>query len=271
MTSAGGLFAADIEAAAAIGTLEGATAQQKNPHAAGSLPWLSWIVARLGGWNCYYKPPGPKTMARGFDRLAARIEGFTLAGTSTCVNTVAARVREKNSKLPNRTDCRRARLPTFDTVRRVAFTPQQMYALVADVERYPEFLPLCEALSVLSRSTADDKPVIVAAMEIGYKAIRERFTTRVVLAPGEPSVFVTYLDGPFHHLENRWRFLPADGGRACDVAFWIDYQFKSPMLGLLMGAMFDKAFRKFSQAFEVRARVVYGAPGTSAPPSLSSA
>jgi coenzyme Q-binding protein COQ10 len=162
-------------------------------------------------------------------------------------------------------------VPTFDTVRRVPFSPEQMYQLVADVERYPEFLPLCEGLNVVSRSTQDGQPVIVATMEIGYKAIRERFTTRVVLMPQAPAVTVMYLDGPFHHLENRWRFLPVDGGNACDVAFWIDYQFKSPMLGLLMGALFDKAFRKFSEAFEQRARQVYGAPATGLPGSLSSA
>jgi coenzyme Q-binding protein COQ10 len=164
-------------------------------------------------------------------------------------------------------------VPTFDTVRRVPFTPHQMYALVADVERYPEFLPLCEALDVRQRTVVDGKPVIVAAMDIGYKAIRERFTTRVTLTPDEPSVFVTYLDGPFHHLDNRWRFLPIDGGRACDVAFWIDYQFKSPLLAVLMGAMFDKAFRKFAEAFEHRARIVYGTPETAAlaaSPSASS-
>ncbi len=148
-------------------------------------------------------------------------------------------------------------MPTFETVRRVAFTPEQMYALVADVERYPEFLPMCEALDVLQRSVVDGKPLIVATMEIGYKAIRERFTTKVTLTPAEPSVFVTYLDGPFHHLDNRWRFLPVDGGTACDIVFWIDYQFKSPMLGLLMGAVFDKAFRKFAEAFEDRARMIY--------------
>jgi coenzyme Q-binding protein COQ10 len=163
-------------------------------------------------------------------------------------------------------------VPTFETIRRVPFTPRQMYDLVADVERYPEFLPLCEALSVLNRTTGPDgRPVIVATMEIGYKAIRERFTTRVTLTPAEPAVLVSYLDGPFRHLENRWRFLPADGGAACDIVFWIDYQFKSPMLGLLMGAMFDKAFRKFAEAFELRARAVYGVPGSAAPPSLSSA
>ena len=151
-------------------------------------------------------------------------------------------------------------MPTFETVRRVPFSPEQMYALVADVEQYPEFLPLCEALQVHSRSVVDGKPVIVATMEIGYKAIRERFSTKVTLTPADPSVSVSYLVGPFHHLDNRWRFLPVDGGRGCDVVFWIDYQFKSPMLGLLMGAIFDKAFRKFAEAFELRARHVYGLP-----------
>ena len=152
-------------------------------------------------------------------------------------------------------------VPTFETTRRVAFTPQQMYALVADVDSYPQFLPLCEALSVRSRSTdANGLPVIVATMEVGYKAIRERFTTKVELTPEAPAVRVTYLDGPFHHLENRWRFMPVDGGQSCDIVFWLDYEFKSPFLGLLMGAMFDRAFRKFSEAFETRARSVYGNP-----------
>ena len=161
-------------------------------------------------------------------------------------------------------------MPTFDTIHRVPFSPQQMYALVADVERYPQFLPLCEGLKIISRDEVAGNPVIVARMEIGYKAIREAFTTRVVLKPAEPSVAVAYLDGPFHHLENRWRFLlVASGG--CDIVFWIDYQFKSPILGLLMGAMFEKAFRKFTQAFEDRARVVYGEPVTPATGSMSSA
>jgi coenzyme Q-binding protein COQ10 len=95
-------------------------------------------------------------------------------------------------------------------------------------------------------------------MDIGYKAIREKFTTKVTLTPAEPAVFVTYLDGPFRHLNNRWRFLPVSAdGSSCDVVFWIDYEFKSPLLGVLMGAVFDKAFRKFAEAFEDRARVVY--------------
>lgn len=158
-------------------------------------------------------------------------------------------------------------MPTYETTRRVPFTPEQMYALVADVDSYPQFLPLCEGLWVRSRSAGSDgRPVIVATMEVGYKAIRERFTTRVILDPSLPAVDVTYLDGPFHHLDNRWRFLPAADGRACDVVFWLDYQFKSPLLGLLMGAMFDRAFRKFSEAFEERARKVYGPGPTVAAP-----
>ena len=162
-------------------------------------------------------------------------------------------------------------MPTFDTVRRVPFTPRQMYDLVADVERYPQFLPLCEGLEVVSRSQVNGEPVIVARMAIGYKAIKETFTTRVVLKEALPAVDVSYLDGPFHHLENRWVFLPADGGAACNVGFWIDYQFKSPMLGLLMGAVFDKAFRKFTESFEERARAIYGTPAVALPGSLSSA
>jgi coenzyme Q-binding protein COQ10 len=162
-------------------------------------------------------------------------------------------------------------VPTFDSVRRVPYTPEQMFALVADVEQYPQFLPLCEALTVISRSDVDGRPVIVAAMEVGYKAIREKFTTRVQLSPEVPQVTVSYLDGPFHHLENRWRFVPAEGGCACDVSFWIDYQFKSPLLGLLMGAMFDKAFHKFSEAFEQRARAVYGPPVAATGPVSTSA
>lgn len=162
-------------------------------------------------------------------------------------------------------------MPTFDSVRRVPFTPQQMYALVADVERYPQFLPLCEGLDVISRTQVDGDPVVVARMAIGYKAIKETFTTRVVLKPGLPAVDVSYLDGPFHHLENRWVFLAADGGAACNVGFWIDYQFKSPMLGLLMGAVFDKAFRKFTESFEQRAQDIYGPPVVPLKGSASSA
>jgi coenzyme Q-binding protein COQ10 len=131
-----------------------------------------------------------------------------------------------------------------------------MFDLVADVERYPEFLPLCEALTLKSREVKGDRTVLVASMTAGYKAIREQFTTRVTLLPAEHKVLVEYLDGPFRRLENRWLFKPTAGGS--EVDFYIDYEFRSVMLGLLVGALFDKAFRRFAEAFENRARVVYG-------------
>jgi coenzyme Q-binding protein COQ10 len=147
-------------------------------------------------------------------------------------------------------------VPTFKTVRRVRYTPEQMFALVADVEHYPKFLPLCESLIVNSRQDRPEGTEVIATMGVGYKAIREVFTTRVVIRPGAREIDVTYLDGPFRRLDNRWRFIPAAPG--CDIDFFIDYEFKSPFLSLLMGGLFDTAFRRFSQAFEERADVVYG-------------
>jgi coenzyme Q-binding protein COQ10 len=133
-----------------------------------------------------------------------------------------------------------------------------MYALVADVERYPEFLPMCTGLTVLSRVSVPEGEDLVARMSVGYKAITEAFTTRVHLRPEPFQVDAKYVDGPFKRLENRWRLLDVPGG--CDVDFHISYEFKSPMLGLLVGAAFDQAFRKFAEAFEMRARKIYGDP-----------
>lgn len=149
-------------------------------------------------------------------------------------------------------------MPTFETLRRVPFTPRQMFDLVADVEQYPRFLPMCESVTVRSREVTEHGHQLIAAMGVGYGAIRETFTSRVRLLPAEHRIIVDYLDGPFSHLENRWDFKPVPGG--ADVTFWIDYEFRSAMLGLLMGAVFDKAFRRFAEAFEERARVVYGVP-----------
>lgn len=150
-------------------------------------------------------------------------------------------------------------MPSFRITRQVRHSPEQMYDLVADIERYPEFLPLCEALRVLRRQEGPNGvPVLVAEMAVGYKAIRERFTTRVTLDRPNLKITAEYIDGPFRHLENRWSFKEAPGG-GCHVDFFITYEFKSFALGLLMGKMFDKAFRKFTDAFESRADAVYGA------------
>ena len=150
-------------------------------------------------------------------------------------------------------------MPSFSTRRRVPYSARQMFDLVADVERYPEFLPLCESLALRSREEVGERTVLVAVMVAGYHAIRESFTTRVVLVPDEHKVLVEYLDGPFRRLENRWLMRPAPGG--CEIEFFIDYELKSLMLGMLVGAVFDKAFRRFTEAFEARARQVYGTTG----------
>jgi coenzyme Q-binding protein COQ10 len=148
-------------------------------------------------------------------------------------------------------------MPKFETRRPVKHAPDRMYALVADIERYPEFVPLCEALSIQSRKERDGKELLIANMSVGYKAIRETFTTQVLLKPDERAIDVKYIEGPFKYLDNRWRFEEtSDGG--CIVHFFIDYEFKSRILGALMGSMFDRAFRMFTEAFEARADKIYG-------------
>ena len=149
-------------------------------------------------------------------------------------------------------------MPQYETVRVVRHSPEKMFALVADVERYPEFLPMCEALAVRSRRERDGVTLLVADMTVGYKAIRETFTSQVVLKPAENAIDVRYIDGPFKYLSNRWKFEPAADGAGCEIHFFIDYEFKSRILGALMGAMFDRAFRLFAEAFEKRADAVYG-------------
>jgi len=147
-------------------------------------------------------------------------------------------------------------MPSFRTTRRVPFSPRQMFDLVADVERYPEFLPFCEALLVKKRDRNGGKDSLIADMSVGYMAIRETFTTRVTLDEPRLRIQVEYVEGPFSYLENRWTFKPDPLG--CLVEFYITYEFKSRMLGLVMGSMFDRAFRKFAEAFEERADKIYG-------------
>jgi coenzyme Q-binding protein COQ10 len=160
-------------------------------------------------------------------------------------------------------------VPSFLTSRRVRHKPADMFNLVADVESYPEFVPLCETLKIKRREKDGECDVIIASMTVAYKMFRESFGSRVVLDPHAMEIRVTYLDGPFQHLENRWTFRPDAGG--CEVGFFISYEFRSKMLAMLMGAVFDKAFRKFSAAFELRADKVYAAPAATslkAPPPV---
>jgi coenzyme Q-binding protein COQ10 len=149
-------------------------------------------------------------------------------------------------------------MPSFRTKRRVHHNAANMFDLVADVESYPAFVPLCEKLVVRSRSDLEQgRLVLIADMTVAYRIFRETFTSKVTLDRVALTVLVEYLDGPFSSLLNRWHFRP-NGDRACEVEFHIDYEFRSRALGLLMGSVFDTAFRRFAEAFERRADTVYG-------------
>src|ERR1700677_1817495 len=154
-------------------------------------------------------------------------------------------------------------MPQFSTRRRVCHPAAGMFGLVADVERYPEFVPLCRSMRVLRRTKVDGREIIVAEMTVAYKLIQESFPRRVTLDRDKLEILVEYLDGPFSRMQNRWRFLAVeeradDRHAACDVEFFIAYEFRSRALGGLMGAMFDGAFRRFAAAFEHRADTVFG-------------
>ncbi len=148
-------------------------------------------------------------------------------------------------------------MPAFTSDHRLRHTADEMFNLVADVERYPEFVPMCERLSVRRRQKAKQgTEALVAEMTVGYLLIRETFTSKVLLDRPNLAIEVAYIDGPFRHLDNFWRFTPE--GTGCAVHFSIDYEFKSRVLQLLAGAMFDTLFRRMTAAFIERADVVYG-------------
>ncbi len=151
-------------------------------------------------------------------------------------------------------------MPRFSSKRRVHHTAPQMFDLVADVERYPEFVPWCESLKIRQRKPKpNDTEIVVADMTVSFKLVRETFTSRVTLDRPNLKISVEYLRGPFSNLLNRWNFV-ARGEHACDVVFFIAYEFRSRMLAMLMGTMFDTAFRRLASAFESRADAVYGRP-----------
>jgi coenzyme Q-binding protein COQ10 len=148
-------------------------------------------------------------------------------------------------------------MPQFSTTRRVNHSAADMFDLVADVERYPQFVPLCRSLTVRKRiSEPEGIEVLVADMTVAYKFMSETFASRVTLDRPNLHILVEYLDGPFSTLENRWTLHPT-GAQTCAVEFFITYEFKSRTLGLVMGTVFDAAFRHFATAFERRADVVY--------------
>jgi coenzyme Q-binding protein COQ10 len=141
------------------------------------------------------------------------------------------------------------------TTTEVPYTAAQMFDLVADVERYPEFLPWCAVLRVVERDEA--KGTLVADMVVAYHVFRERFRSRVKLDPANRGIEAAYLNGPFRNLENRWRFTDKpEGGSVID--FEITFEFKNFLLQATAQAVFDRAFAKMSDAFVKRAEEVYG-------------
>ncbi len=157
-------------------------------------------------------------------------------------------------------------MPRHQESRLLPHSPSQVFALVADVARYPEFLPWVVAMRV----RRDDPQETIADMIVGFKGLRETFSSRVVKqAPHRISV--DYLDGPMRHLHNEWCFSPGDEG-GCQVDFMVDFSFRSSMFERLAGQVFDRALRKMIGAFEARADALYGAdsPISSPPFSTSS-
>lgn len=148
-------------------------------------------------------------------------------------------------------------MPAFRTQKVVHHKPEEMFDLVADVKHYPEFLPLCESI-VLKRQYENEAGIktFISDMTVGYKAISECLTTKVTADRVNLHILTEFIDGPFRHLENRWKFKEAPEG--CLVDFYITYEFKNFALGMLMGSVFDRAFRHFVTAFEERADALYG-------------
>ena len=150
-------------------------------------------------------------------------------------------------------------MPTHAEQRVLPYTPEQLYDLVADVGRYPEFLPWCLAARIRKRETH----LLVADLIIGFKMVRERFTSRVTLDPEALRIDVAYIEGPLRYLDNHWRFDAHPDG--CMIDFYVDFEFRSRLLGRVMGPLFHEAIRRMVRAFEDRAKALHGAPSDSLP------
>ena len=137
------------------------------------------------------------------------------------------------------------------------YSAEEMYALIADVPAYPEFLPWCSAARIRSRRQDGAAEVMDADLVISFKLFRERFGSRVTLRPGAREIDVSYLDGPFRHMNNYWKFAPLNE-TTCEVDFFVDFEFKSRTLQALIGLVFDQAMQRIVRAFEERAEVLYG-------------
>ena len=143
-------------------------------------------------------------------------------------------------------------MPTHAEKKLLPYTREQLFDLVADIERYPEFLPWCVGARIRERSGNE----IVGDLLIGYKMVRERFTSRVVLSQPD-RIDVSYSEGPFKYLNNHWLFLPQSDGQ-CLIDFYVDFEFRSKMLQKIMEMFFNEAVKRMVGAFETRAHQLYG-------------
>ncbi|MEM7169491.1 MAG: type II toxin-antitoxin system RatA family toxin [Pseudomonadota bacterium] len=151
-------------------------------------------------------------------------------------------------------------MPTHAERRVLPYEPDQLFDLVAAVERYPEFLPWCMGARIRERS----ETMIVADLMIGFKMFRERFTSRVTLDRPNYRIDVEYCDGPFKYLNNHWIFEAHPDG--CNLDFFVDFEFRSRLIQKVIETLFEEAVRRMVSAFEARARVLYDRPGTRAKP-----
>ncbi len=147
-------------------------------------------------------------------------------------------------------------MPTHSETRTLPYTAAQMYDLVADVARYPEFLPWTAAARIRSTEDAGDHTVLLADLIISFKVFREKFGSRVTLWPTEQRIDTEYLDGPFHHLVSNWAFRDVDGG--VEVSFHVDFEFRNRILQGAAGMFFYEAMQRIVRAFERRAQALYG-------------
>ena len=148
-------------------------------------------------------------------------------------------------------------MPKHQDTRVLPYSAQQMYDLVADVARYPDFLPWCAAARIRSVTPRDDgSQVMEADLVISFKVFREKFGSRVTLHPKALRIDTDYLDGPFKYLHSYWTFRDVEGG--CEVAFFVDFEFKNMILQKVIGVVFGEAMQRIVRAFEDRARDLYG-------------
>ncbi len=154
-------------------------------------------------------------------------------------------------------------MPTHAEKRKMPYSAQQMYDLIADVNAYPQFLPWCVGARIRKRSLLPDgAEVMEADLVISFKLFREKFGSRVTLYPDERRIDVAYLDGPFRYLNNHWKFtdLPEGG---CEADFFVDFEFKSAVMQAVIGVVFNEAMQRIVRAFEDRAKDLYGPQATS--------